>query len=401
MNKLAMTAAAVLVTALTGCSATTAETGPAVSGPTALAIVAESTANSARLSVDAWTALVRPRLAPGTEVVVVSDDGDPAVLGTASLTGLASNPTTLQEQLDHATALTVEVAAGAVATSPETDPLAAIALGARALSTRSRAQGCELLMSGSGLSTTGALPLQRLGLGIDPVDVVEQLASSDELPDLDGCAVIWSGLGAAGGDQEDPRQPHVRTLERLWTAILERSGATSVSFTYDAVMQKPPAGLPDVTPVPLAAPAVVTVMEAEDCIVEVPDAAIGFVLDEATFADARAATRAIDDAADALGRCTATPRTITVYGTTSSAGERAGRVRLSTRRATAVADALAEAMGVPSATITAVGLGSCEVHATTAVACVDDRDGDGRLVADRAQLNRRAVIVASPDTEGR
>lgn len=144
--------------------------------------------------------------------------------------------------------------------------------------------------------TTGALRFADDGgalLSADPVAVTDRLAETGQLPALAGVEVVLIGAGDTVPPQ-DPLPPPARAaLVALWTTVLERSGA-AVQVEQAPVVARDLAGLPPVTPVPVAAP------RPARGPVPLPDSAVGFLPDQAVLRDPAAATAALAPFADAL-----------------------------------------------------------------------------------------------------
>lgn len=364
-------------------------------------VVVGSSANEPRLTAAQWAAELDELVGDGTTLALVSAEGETAVLASWRIT-LSANASDAGHELEAEVARVASGAAATAARTPETDPWGALAAARRALGDVS---ACTLLTSSSFLSTTLPLDLQRLGLGLDAADLAAQLAEADALPDLSGCTVVVLALGQTAGTQPGLDERARATLTELVATLLALAGAeVDVSRTLGG---DPPAeGLPPVTPVPVvpfAPQATALPTDGSDagpasdpaCQVEIADAAVGFVANEATFLDDEAARATIETAAAALSGCDLD--SLTVFATTSSAGTAEQRLALSDRRGLALATPLAAALGVDVASVTVTGLGYCEHPAAvaSAVTCVDDRPG-GAFDAVLAAENRRAVVRAEP-----
>jgi hypothetical protein len=169
----------------------------------------------------------------------------------------------------------------------ESDLLGALVLAGRVLDGEPGPRTVVVL--DSLLQTAGALRFADDGgalLSADPVAVTDRLAESGELPALAGVEVVLIGAGDTVPPQ-DPLPPPARAaLLALWTAVLERSGA-AVRVEQAPVVARDPAGLPPVTPVPVAAP-----LPAPGP-VPLPDSAVGFLPDQAVLRDPAAAAVAL------------------------------------------------------------------------------------------------------------
>lgn len=384
--------AALLVSLLAGCAR---PVDPGIVHGAGLAIVQASTANSARLPTQVWIDTIGADVTEGTRLAVVSDGGEPKLIGSGVLENLSNNSATRAEQINAFVSGAVTAAASAKADVAETNPLGAIALAARAVRDPSGVGGCTILVAGSMLSTAGPLLLQRTTLLVEPSDVATALADASALPNLSGCLVRLLSISQVAGTQPQLPEELAHRLGVLMRAILEKAGA-KVEIAPLSVTQKPAGPLPPVTPVPVKTPAIdlpVAVPDPAGCQVRVPDQEIGFLPDSAQFRSPKIAQLAVTRFVDALRRCAGTAVHVSVVGTTSSAGTRAGRLSLSRARADAVAALVAHRLGVPVAAVEARGIGNCEV-ANPHVACVNDRPS-GALDVELAAQNRNVVLVTS------
>jgi len=358
-----------------------------------LAVVAAGRANMPRIVPEAYAEQIESLLVEGVSVSVVSEEGTPQIVGAMPLTDLANNPATREEQIVTFRDGVLAAIAGTTASSAEADPLLAVG---EALRAAGRAEGpCTVVVGSSLLQTTGAMPVQEL-LGAEVGDVVEALGDGGQLPDLGGCAVVSLGAGLTQEPQAPLAEADQGRLERLWTEVFTAAGAASVTFVPRPVSAPVTGDLPPVTPVSFARqPVTVETTEPAEpaepatCRVDLPDAVLNFAPDTADFLDPAASTAVVSDVAAQLAAC---PGTVRVVGITSSAGTEEGRTRVSTARAQAVRDLLADALGVPADSISAKGLGH---DTSTAGGAVVDRV-DGRLDPVLAAKNRRTVIFVEP-----
>ncbi len=377
MKRLTATVAAtVAVAALAACA------GPGPVDPTtALVVVGGTRSNSA---AGDWPAVLDPFLAQdrpaGRSWAFVTADGRPSVAVTVPLGGVALNDLTASaEQAAQRDQLERHLS-GLRADDPESDVLGALDLAARLLAGSPGPR--RVVVLDSLLQTTGALRFPDHGgalLDADPAAVADDLAAGAALPDLTGVEVVLVGAGDTIAPQDALPPPVRGALVRLWTAVLERAGAT---VTVDPVPPPSHTGppLPAVTPVPVAAP--VPVRGTAQGPVPLRDGTVGFVPDRAEFRDPDQAAAVLAPFAERLladgGRALLT-------GTTSSAGTPDGRRALSVDRASAVAGLLAAA-GVPGDRIEVRGLGA------DFPGFVPDRDATGRLDPVLAALNRQVIV---------
>lgn len=129
----------------------------------------------------------------------------------------------------------VEAVQGAAATTPETDLISAISLASRMLSAGT-ADNKVLIIRHSGVNTAVAsLPMQDLDLlTTDPAQLLDQLDAAAMLPQLNGVAVEFYGLGDVAGSQGTLSAQQVQWLKSFWQAFFDRTGA-NVTFHTDIV----------------------------------------------------------------------------------------------------------------------------------------------------------------------
>lgn len=249
------------------------------------------------------------------------------------------------------------------------------------------------------LQTTGALPLQNGYLYADPADVVEQLRPylDTTMPNLNGYEIILLSPGAAASPQPEPTAEVRARLITLWTAVFQSTGA-KVTVDPGTTFADPPAVAaerPKVTVVPFDPPTppapptrpTAAATPAATCSERLGSDRVAFVSDTADFLDPARARQVIADVARRIAGCAGT---VTLTGTTSSAGTEAGRRRVSTDRAHAVRAVLAADLGVDPTTIRAVGVGM------RFPGFVSDRKSDGALDAIKARANRLVIIEVRP-----
>ena len=109
---------------------------------------------------------------------------------------------------------------GHKADDEEVDLLTALTLAARTVHSKNTTPNTIVVVD-SGLSTAAPLDFTQEGmLEADPADVVQSLTDQDALPDLDGIAVVWQGMGDTEAPQESLSNGQRKNLEAIWTAIL-------------------------------------------------------------------------------------------------------------------------------------------------------------------------------------
>lgn len=355
---------------LAGCGA-----GSGSGEPGALAIimgahsnmVAPSLINTVRAEIDTASGL-------GSLVTVIVPDGTPTASATLDLATRNDNPLYKQDKVTQLSTLLDSTRAD----SPEVDLLAALSLAARSVI---EAAGPRIIIViDSGLQTAGALRFQDQDgalLSANPSEVVDLLRRTRQLPDLTGIRVVFTGLGDTAPPQPTLPQPARAVLVELWTAIVTAAGGNAELKQAPLPSTRTLEGLPPVSIVPVAVrpvgpPPAVTVLR---------DGTVGFLPDQAVFRDPAAAREVLADYAREISN----GKRAVLTGTTSSAGDAAGRLTLSRDRANAVRQLLID-LGAAADRIQAVGLGS------DFPGYVPDRDPAGNLDPVAAARNRQVII---------
>lgn len=355
---------------LVGCGA-----GSSNGEPGALAVivgahsnmVAPSLINAVRAEIDTASDL-------GSPATVMVPDGTPTASATLELATANDNPLYKQDRVAQLNNL-IDVTR---ADTPEVDLLAALALAARSVTDAVGPQ--TIIVIDSGLQTAGALRFQDQDgalLDANPSEVVDLLRRTQQLPDLTGIRVVFTGLGDTAPPQQTLPQPARAVLVELWTAIVTAAGGSAEIKEAPLPSTRTLEGLPPVSIVPVAVRSIgplpsVTVLR---------DGTVGFRPDQAVFRDPAAAGAVLADYAREI---TGGKRAV-LTGTTSSAGEEAGRLTLSRDRANAVRDLLIS-LGAPADRIEARGVGS------DFPGYVPDRDSHGNLDPLAAAQNRQVII---------
>lgn len=372
-----------LLTAI-GCVAAIASSsgcgGVAASDPSGgVVVVVGARSNMPPVSLDG-VSLQETRNAADTHspISLVVADGAPFVAerlppaasgsGDARSHGTVGGRAALQQALD-----------GALARSPESDLLGALAVAAQEVAPSPGRH--TIVVVDSGLSTAGSVDFRQPGLlDADPADLVASLRSDGALPNLEGVRVVFQGLGDTAAPQA-PLDSAVREqLVDLWTEIARGAGAIEVALEATPLSGIPHRPLP---PVSVVGPA--DAVSCTDDTVVLHGGDVAFRPDTALFQDPAAATQTLRPIAESMA---AAGVTATLTGTTADVGSGEGQRELGERRARAVADLLAE-LGVPSGRMAVVGLGS------GFPGYVEDHDAAGNLLPAAAALNRRVVVELS------
>ncbi len=350
----------------------------AAAAPGALAVivgahsnmVAPSLLDSVKTELDTASEL-------GSPATVIVDDGNPTASAPLALKTANDNPLYQQDQVKQLKNMIDKTRAG----NPEVDLLAAINLAARSVGDAAGPK--TIVVIDSGLQTTGALRFQDQDgalLNASPDEVVGQLRRTQQLPNLTGMRVVFTGLGDTAPPQQPLPAPARTVLVALWTKIVESAGGKADVKQAPLPSTRPRDGLPPVTIVPVAAQSIgplptVTVLR---------DGTVGFVPDQAVLKDPAAARAVLADYAKAIKD----GRRALLTGTTASDGTPEYRRQLSEKRAGAVRDLLV-GLGAPADRISTRGLGS------DFPGYVPDRDAHGNLDPIPAAQNRQVIIELS------
>ncbi len=344
----AMVAAGSLVVGLlAGCSVIPSKDGAAdsaVATDTAL-IITQGDGMPALTNAEEFLNSVN--VTPGGSAGLVVADGKPFALGPQRFDQVKNNDIQQARADKTARYQLVEAVQGAAATTPETDLISAISLASRMLSAGT-ADNKVLIIRHSGVNTAVAsLPMQDLDLlNSDPAKLLDQLDAAAMLPQLNGVAVEFYGLGDVAGSQGTLSAQQVQWLKSFWQGFFDRTGA-NVTFHTDIVSGDALNNGHTVTPLAAAGAPTFVKVSAEQ---------VAFQPDSTTFLDEAAARKALNGLAEQLK---GTSTHYIVAGSTAHVdnASREGAQALSLARAQAVRSVLAEA-GVPADQITCLGLGN-------------------------------------------
>lgn len=284
---------------------------------------------------------------PGGSAGLVVADGKPFALGPQRFDQVKNNDIQQARADKTARYQLVEAVQGAAATTPETDLISAISLASRMLSAGT-ADSKVMVIRHSGVNTAASLPMQDLDLlNSDPAKLLDQLDAAAMLPQLNGVAVEFYGLGDVAGSQGTLSAQQVQWLKSFWQGFFDRTGA-NVTFHTDIVSGDALNNGHTVTPLAAAGAPTFVKVSAEQ---------VAFQPDSTTFLDEAAARAALNGLAEQLKGTSAAH--YIVAGSTAQVdnASREGAQALSLARAQAVRDVLVEA-GVPADQITCLGLGN-------------------------------------------
>ena len=215
--------------------------------------------------------------------------------------------------------------------------------------------------STGGVSTVEVAEFLKNDLNVEPLahmicmgsdkakaaQLLDQLDAAAMLPQLNGVAVEFYGLGDVAGSQGTLSAQQVQWLKSFWQAFFDRTGA-AVTFHTDIVSGDALNNGHTVTPLAAAGAPTFVKVSAEQ---------VAFQPDSTTFLDEAAARAALNGLAEQL-KGTSVAHYI-VAGSTAQVdnASREGAQALSLARAQAVRDVLVEA-GVPADRFTCLGLGN-------------------------------------------
>lgn len=340
-------AGSLVVGLLAGCSVIPSKDGAAdsaVATDTAL-IITQGDGMPALTNAEEFLNSVN--VTPGGSVGLVVADGKPFALGPQRFDQVKNNDIQQARADKTARYQLVEAVQGAAATTPETDLISAISLASRMLSAGT-ADSKVMVIRHSGVNTGTSLPMQELNLlNTDPAQLLDQLDAAAMLPQLNGVAVEFYGLGDVAGSQGTLSAQQVQWLKSFWQGFFDRTGA-NVTFHTDIVSGDALNNGHTVTPLAAAGAPTFVKVSAEQ---------VAFQPDSTTFLDEAAARAALNGLAEQLKGTSAAH--YIVAGSTAQVdnASREGAQALSLARAQAVRDVLVVA-GVPAAQLTCVGLGN-------------------------------------------
>ena len=380
-----LTLAGTLGAGITGCSSTPAPTevsADCLAGDSLTLVVPVHQGAPAPAVPREWDCAMDAAIRGGLPISVVTSEGEPRVLVRSSVAEVRTdNDLVAKDDVTRAKNELILAITAASAESDGNDLLAALAL-AGDLSPAGQVMSLD-----NGITDTGALRTVEEGMStsIDAVDVAQNVQDNGACPTLTGVHVELYSLGYQVAPGEAISQRQRTRVTEIWSTTLQACGATTTVVSLPRTGQGPdtthasrtlPAE-PD-PQMPSAQPA------PEACEAVLPDSAVGFVTNRATFLDPDRAREVVSDVAAALAAC---PGAIEIIGTTSSAGTIEDRADLSMQRATAVGQLLGEVLGTPIESMRLRGLGYDEAEG----GCIPDVV-NGVLDPVLAAQNRKVVI---------
>lgn len=335
-------------------------------------------------------------------VTLVCDDGDPYTIVVdipAQEPNLSSNK--YKQIANEQTKQILDAASQMRAKTDEVDTLRSIQLGARSLKS-AEAENEEvdlvrqMIVLDSCLSTIGVLSFSEHNLTtIDIEDIVAQLETMSEIPELDDVYVIVYTCGDTAGKKQKPlNQANRAALNSVWEAILKAGNADvdmkdglPLSATYDEE------SMPAVTPVTVVQESVeihdVKAVEdalADGGVISFDEKSIAFCPGTAQLADPEAAKKAL---AYVVEYMTDHPDfSLLICGTTACWGGVDYCMNLSDERAAAIGRLLVDELGIDPSRIQSAGVGYSFAEFYTY-----DQTPEGELDQTIAPVNRSVKLL--------
>lgn len=392
----------VLVSTLTGCS--TESSGNTSAEKAAVCFVVGGHANSQGLNMN--SPLVQDTVYDTVRnygfIGVVSADGKPEVVHAASYDIDAKYKSASRDKLDmDARSKTTNIIVSmqsVVANDPEVDYLAALRLAVRTLSSLEGYSSKQIIVLGTGLSTTGVLDFNNNIISAEPEAVVSLLDEKSEIPDFSGITVYWQQMGDVAAPQKDLSSAQRMRLQEIYGGLVESGGGI---FVYNEIIANPvnttlelpavtPVEIPDDTPIYFDPVIFEETEDEEENVFEEPviltEEQVTFIGDKADYLNPEEAMRTLQPIAEYLVQHPSI--SIMLAGTTAGDKDSDYTMTLSRARAETVKSTLV-GLGVDASRIIAIGLGS-----TNDPWHIWDAGYDGP-----AASNNRKVVLLDASTE--
>lgn len=322
-------------------------------------------------------------------ISIIEEDGAPYIVDSfdinePSKSGLSENK---KEQIakDQRAQLLEIICNSAIPKCAEADTLQALMKAGRELHSSSSSDNKQLVILSNGLSTTGVLNFSKYNyLNSEPENVITQVESMGEIPNLNGVDVFWIGLGETTYPQQSLTNKNRNTLQTIWSGILEIAGANSVKFYSDNI-----SGINTINDsYPMVSTVNVINEEVkmdENSICVYDEERLNFKPSSTEFVNTKTAIKALEPVAEYM--ISNPDYSILLAGTTATVGSNDWCREFSLRRAGVVKKVIVD-MGVDSSRIKIVGLGY-DGHCFH----VNDIDKNGNLIAEEAKKNRAVIIM--------
>lgn len=380
-------ALASVVMTLASCSA------PNVNTPIALSIVAGNHANTKKWNPAATEIVKKVSAATASYgfISMVCADGSPKLSGAWKISppdtlGLTESKlkqiSSQQAKTILATLLTVK------ASSPEVDMIKALNISVRGFADAPENSDRQLLVLDSGMPTLGELNFLKSDLiNADPTAVVDLLNSKKAIPNFSGITVTWIGLGDVGAPQKELSPTQRDNLEKIWKAIIEKTGGKLIVLdTLPSNNDNPASDFPKVSTIDFLSDQSSSIGSADAIVFR----NIQFVGDSAEYVDPKTAKAILKPVSDYIK---ATPGfTLLIIGTTAGDNSKSYCLQLSSERANAVKNTLVS-LGAPAIQIKSIGLGYTDKWH------LSDKAADGTMIESVAAQNRKVVLMDAASTE--
>lgn len=348
--------------------------------PVALGIGARSN-NPEPIMTNTVKAAMNSAVNTNQQVTVIRLDGNPKVVYSQAFSPTGANTQSRKAEYNSYVEGLNQILAGTPSTTtdvraqvPQANVLEALAIAAGEVGA-----GGDVIIMDSGLQTSSPLNFTTGLLADDPETITTFLKNANELPNLAGRRVEFSGLGWTASPQQELSIANRAKVGEIWTDIAKAAGASCVELDPTPDTNAAISGLPAVSvvvqPPPRQAPAKCSVTDLDD------SNNVGFNFDSTTFRDPTGADATLRQLAKVI---ISSGDSVTLTGATSSEGSDAYNLQLSIERANKVKAVLIQ-LGVPSSRITAHGDGS---HLPGRL---NDRGPNGQLLIGPAIANRKVV----------
>lgn len=357
-----------MTTGLTGCTGDKDNSG--ASGKVAVCYVIANTANSQGLNLQSPLVqdTIYSTIANYGYISVVNADGVPEVVLAQSFDIDDKYKSASKDKLAmDARNKTTNFISGmqtVIADDPEIDYLEALRLGVRSLASLDGYDSKQLVVLGTGLSTSGVLDFKNNLISAEPDVIVELLKEKSEIPNFTDITVYWQQLGDVAEPQEPLTSEQKVKLQQIYGSLVEAGGGT---FVYNEIMANPvnvdvsypsvtPVELPDDTPIWFEAE---DLNNEDDKAFEKPkvlgESQVEFVGDQATYLYPDIAVENIRPIAEYLLKNQSV--NLLLIGSTAGDVTDDSSIKLSRERADAVKNTLIE-LGVDEGRIISIGMGS-------------------------------------------
>ena len=165
---------------------------------------------------------------------IITIDNNPQVIFDESLDipeeQKKATSTIIKKDIENTKKGLLTVMNNEAANDPEVDYLQGLTLAARTLNNLPTAQyEKQLILMGTGLSTSGLVDFQNNLLSVEPQIIVEKLIEKEAIPDLDNVKVYFVQSDTAA-PQQSLSASQRKKITAIWKQIVEAGGGTFVSI---------------------------------------------------------------------------------------------------------------------------------------------------------------------------